>query len=924
MRRDRRPAVVAVAGLLLSLAVFSGLYDQERRSALTAMQIAANESLAMAISQSEASFHAVQRLGRHQEADRDMTWEEWANDATLLVHEIPPLKNLVWRSADQSEYWTADAGGSQKILGDEKGRLANAPGAWAATSHALPKSSGPRTLLHDSSGFYYEVPMMLKGGTPAGILRAMFLYREMLAPVFWDYADIYGVRINVGGRTVYDDRLHAGRIDVTASRRVLGETWEFAFSPLGPLVPARQLALAATASILIALLGLMLAAAFHFRARAAHRAMQATEARNLMKSAIEALSSPFAFFDADDHLVYWNDAFQELHGAIAIRTRVGVTYSELVRASIEAGHIREAKGREEEFYENRMELHKGPGFVMERELTDGRWRQTTEQRLPNGSTVTLITDISSQKQREAELKAQRDRLSDMREQLKAEQQKFQSFAEASADWFWITDANHVYTWISDNLSEHMPAAPAELIGRTRVDGDKSIRDFPRRDEHMQQLAQREPFRDVLVRWSDQGNEHWVRSSGIPQFDDNGNFTGYFGSGRDITELWRAERRYEAIRDQLSNALGSISEGLMLFDSKDRLVLCNENFREHNPGMENAMQPGSRYADIIELAARTVLPEEITEEGRRSWLKRRMNLRDMDDPVMEFQNRNGDWCRIAEHRTSDGSTIMIRTDITDLKERQIELEIERNNAHAANRAKTDFLTNMSHELRTPLNAIIGFADVMATGIYGPLEQRYASYAEDIGDSGRHLLSLINDLLDGARIESGKYTLDIEELSLDHEIRKVESLMQPILEDRQLETRHGGIIGDGITIRADQRAFKQILLNLLSNAAKFSHDEGRIVVIANARGEDLELQVRDNGIGLSGEDLERVFERFVQVQDPMHRSHDGTGIGLPLSRSLAELQGGSLHLEQGEKGGVTAVLRLPGAAVQAEPESMRSIA
>ncbi len=150
------------------------------------------------------------------------------------------------------------------------------------------------------------------------------------------------------------------------------------------------------------------------------------------------------------------------------------------------------------------------------------------------------------------------------------------------------------------------------------------------------------------------------------------------------------------------------------------------------------------------------------------------------------------------------------------------------------------------------------------------------------------------------------------------------MQPILEDRQLETRHGGIIGDGITIRADQRAFKQILLNLLSNAAKFSHDEGRIVVIANARGEDLELQVRDNGIGLSGEDLERVFERFVQVQDPMHRSHDGTGIGLPLSRSLAELQGGSLHLEQGEKGGVTAVLRLPGAAVQAEPESMRSIA
>jgi len=598
----------------------------------------------------------------------------------------------------------------------------------------------------------------------------------------------------------------------------------------------------------------------------------------------------------------------------------------MVRRLVGERLIAEAEGREEEFIQERMALHRTDGFSLERKMRDGRWRKSSERRLEDGATVLLISDITEQKQREEELKNQRDQLAEMQKQLTLEQQRFQAFAEASADWFWITNAHHRYVWISEAVEKFTHGKREDLIGSLRTEAGANKRTDPEWQAHLQQLAAREPFRDVPFRWNSPMGELLISSSGVPQFDEDGNFTGYFGTGRDLTELRRAEEAYETARDQLSMAIASISEGLMIFDPEDRLVLCNDNFKAHNPDIVPELQPGEDYRTIIEKASRIVLPEDWNDRQRQAWLDRRLDLRDSENPVMEFPTRLGEWCRITEHRTANGGTVMVRTDITDLKQRQSDLEVERNNAQAANRAKTEFRTNISHELRTPLNAIIGFSDVMARGLFGPLEDRYAAYANDIGVSGRHLLSLINDLLDSARIESGKYELGREIVGLGNVLRQTELLIQPILDGRnlQLDILPDQIRdGDALDLNADPCALRQILLNLLSNAAKFSDEGGRVTLSAVATGGDLEIQVRDHGLGMGKDDLERVFERFEQLQDPMRRSHEGSGIGLPLSRSLAELHGGTLHLELPETGrGVIAVLRLPGcvnvANVVAEPK------
>lgn len=919
------PVLIGVAGLFLAIAVFAVLFLGEQAQRADASHTAARHTLSDIIDAVEAPMRSVERMSKRWKTTGYTLKEQWLDDARNYLVDIPALQNLVWSDQELIEHWIVDRSGKLDIVGFnslETGAAGRQPTRDAVNVIA----AAPHPLLYGSNGLIHELQLYDPRGAPAGYLRAVFSYAGLFEDIIAQTSAEYHLALTINGQLVLGAESITSADPHDAVSRALGEEWRLHLKPRQNLLFTGSMALPIVLSLLTFALGLFAASAAHFRTRANLRARQANEARSRMQAAIEALGTPFAFFDERDHLVHWNKSFSELHDPFVNLVAPGVTYGRLVRAAMNDGAIKEAAGREEAFYSGRMELHRGPGFLIERKLANGRWMQTNERRLQDGSTVTLITDISDQKLREEELKAQRDRLHAMQEQLREEQEKFQHFAEASADWFWATDQDHCYTWLSENVEKYVRFSREWHYGKSRIELDREGDNDAVWGAHLAQLERRESFRDVVFHRVAADGERWVRSSGVPQFDEKGVFTGYLGTGADITDLKLAERRFEAVRDQLSMAVNSITEGLMIFSPDDCLVLCNDNFKAHTPWLSEALETGRGYEDIIRQAGQTILPEHWDDAACQAWLDRRLNLRDSDDPVMEFETRDGEWCRITEQRTAHGGTVMVRTDITDLKLRQQELEIERNNAEKANRAKTDFLTNMSHELRTPLNAIIGFSDVMSTGIFGPLEQRYASYAEDIAMSGRHLLSLINDLLDGARIESGKYTLDLEDLSFDEQIRQAELLMQPLLDQNGLSLHHAGAIGDDLGLRADQRAFRQIMLNLLSNAVKFSLEGGRIDLSANVHGADLELRICDHGIGLQPEDLERVFERFVQVQDPMSRGHDGTGIGLPLSRSLAGLHGGTLHLESQPGDGVTAVLRLPGAIVArgAGVQPMRSIA
>src|ERR1700756_1509827 len=239
----------------------------------------------------------------------------------------------------------------------------------------------------------------------------------------------------------------------------------------------------------------------------------------------------------------------------------------------------------------------------------------------------------------------------------------------------------------------------------------------------------------------------------------------------------------------------------------------------------------------------------------------------------------------------------------MKSRQLE---------TASQHKSEFLANMSHELRTPMNAILGFSEVLAEGMFGEINEKQAEYLRDILESGRHLLSLINDILDLSKIEAGRMELELTDFDLPSAIDNALTLVRERAGRRGISL--GRAVGDRVAmIRADERKVKQVLLNLLSNAIKFTPEGGRIDVRAAVNGNTVEVSVADTGVGIAPEDQEKVFEEFRQV-GTADKKVEGTGLGLALSRKFIELHGGRIWVKSQIGGGSTFTFTLP---VRREP-------
>jgi PAS domain S-box-containing protein len=266
-------------------------------------------------------------------------------------------------------------------------------------------------------------------------------------------------------------------------------------------------------------------------------------------------------------------------------------------------------------------------------------------------------------------------------------------------------------------------------------------------------------------------------------------------------------------------------------------------------------------------------------------------------------------KLAE-KALDEANARLRAQAEDLERLASSYAREREHAIAANRAKSEFLANMSHELRTPLNAIIGFAEVITLRMWGANSDRYFDYAEDIVMSARHLLHVINDILDMSKIEAGRYELSLEDVDLTTVVGDCITIVKGRAQDADLDLIDE-FPADLPPVRIDARAIKQVLLNLLSNAIKFTPQGGAIYVTGNQDGDgQLTIRVRDTGVGIRPEDLSRIFEPFWQGDPNIRRRSEGTGLGLAISRKFVELHGGSLSIESSESAGTVATMRLPG--------------
>jgi len=248
----------------------------------------------------------------------------------------------------------------------------------------------------------------------------------------------------------------------------------------------------------------------------------------------------------------------------------------------------------------------------------------------------------------------------------------------------------------------------------------------------------------------------------------------------------------------------------------------------------------------------------------------------------------------------------------------DLQIALGQAEAANRAKSEFLANMSHELRTPLNAIIGFSEVMKDETFGPVgSDRYRTYAEDIHDSGRHLLSLINDILDLSKVESGSDELHEEDIEILEVTETALKMVRQRAAKRGLELELE--LPDGLPLlRADKRKMMQILANLLTNAIKFTDPGGKVTLRGWCKMDSgFVFQIADTGIGIAPEDILKALAQFGQIDSDLNRKFEGTGLGLPLTKALVELHGGYLDLQSQVGVGTTVTVRFPAARIVQVP-------
>ncbi len=409
-------------------------------------------------------------------------------------------------------------------------------------------------------------------------------------------------------------------------------------------------------------------------------------------------------------------------------------------------------------------------------------------------------------------------------------------------------------------------------------------------------------------------------------------THLIGIAMDVTEQQRLAQRSVEADQRLLDAVESTSEAFVLWDRDNRLVMCNSNYQSIFGLPDDAVRPGMRQADVLAAAARPIVKTQIASTEHCG-----------DSKSMEAQLADGRWLQINQRSTRDGGSVSVGTDITQLKRHQDRLKeserrlmasigdlsasqstleaqtaelselnakylAEKDRAEAANKAKSEFLANMSHELRTPLNAIIGFSEILQKGMFGPLgSAKYAEYANDINSSGKHLLGVINDILDMSKIEAGRLQLHSETIDIAPLIGETLRLIAVQAESKSL--RLESKISDGLTVPGDRRAVKQILLNLLSNALKFTDDGGRIAVRARRHSGAVTITIEDTGIGIPKSAMKTIGQPFEQVQNQFSKSKGGSGLGLAISRALVSLHGGAMKIRSRPAVGTIVSLRLP---------------
>jgi len=466
-------------------------------------------------------------------------------------------------------------------------------------------------------------------------------------------------------------------------------------------------------------------------------------------------------------------------------------------------------------------------------------------------------------------------------------ESLEQYAKLIGGWFWETDHRHRFVYISQSIEMITGVKPEWHYGKSRME----IRDAADADDalwsnHIESLDAHEPFYEFRFHRLGPDGVRWLSTSGEPFFDDSGAFMGYRGVARDVTQEMALSKEAKDLRSQLFAALEIIDEGFVYFDADDRLVLCNEKYRQYYPKSRDLIVPGVRFEDIIRSGAERGEYEHAL--GRiDEWVAERMESHKAGNALIEQRLTDGRWLRIAERRTPDGGIVGMRVDVTKLMEAQ-------EAAENANKAKSEFLATMSHELRTPLTSIKGSLGLLNALASDGLSSQGNELLEMAVRNSDAMLALINELLDYEKILSGSLVIETS----PHDLAK---LTFKVVKDNQGYANAHSVNftyakpAKPAYANVQEHRFEQVLRNLLSNAAKFSEPGSDVEVSLSKNNGTISVRVADNGPGIPEEFGDKIFEQFSQLDSSSTREKSGTGLGLPISKALTEGMGGTIDFE-----------------------------
>ena len=491
----------------------------------------------------------------------------------------------------------------------------------------------------------------------------------------------------------------------------------------------------------------------------------------------------------------------------------------------------------------------------------------------------------------------------LKESLYQNEEILKTLIKTIPDLVWLKDKEGVFLSCNSMFEKYFGASEAEIIGKTDYDFvDRKLADFFRENDRIAMLAGKPTMNEEWITLAN-GRHVMLETIKTPMFDRDGQLIGVLGIGHDITRRKLNEQALREKEETFRALFEQAGDYVLILQPSEKgeilIVDANESaLKAHGFSREEIIGKPITDLDIESRDIELILQKLLSGETLK----------------FETTHQRKDGTQFPVEVTANavnipGKPLVILStehDLTERKKNELALIKAKELAESSDKLKSAFLATMSHELRTPLNSIIGFSSILLQQRAGPLTEEQIKQLKMIKASGGHLLSLINEILDLSKIESGQVTPNPEYFDLHEVLEEVINLEEPNASKKGLALRLNG--NHKIAIQNDKQRVQQIILNLVNNAIKFT-DHGSVLIDYSREEDKVIINVSDTGIGIQKEDIDKLFKPFIQIESHLDRKYQGSGLGLSISKKLVEMLGGTIHLKSDFGSGSTFTVMLP---------------